>query len=1037
MADRDTEPLLPDGGESQPRAMVMFCDLVGSTELSGRHEPERYGLLVRRYITEVRTTIEARFGGYVASEAGDGLMALFGAMHAHGDDAERAIRAALEVVERIRALSVETEQDIGEALAVRIGIHRGPVYRTVGDAIYGLTVNVAARLQTLASPNTILVSDEVQRMVGYLFDTEAEEPHLVKGVEELIQAHRVVGERVDRPVRRERRTRPVDRVTEWERLHTAWQAVRAGTGGHPPALLLRGEAGVGKSYLASKVAGVAADDGAPVVEIAGSAIEDSGLYPVRRLIESSVGIRRGAGGTERLQRLRDHLTHRGLGQDTLVSRLAPILGLEPEAGYVAEPLDARKLNEEVLDAAYIYVNSFLVNAPSVLVFEDVQWYDRSTRELMARLARWNEASLVVMTARPGGVSVEGVEVIDLEPFSEQDSGLLVDALCDQQPMSAEIRLEVIARSDGIPLYIEELVANIQQGLASLPDERTARSSGAVPDLLYDLLAARLATGADLLPVVTAAAVTGRDIDRHLLQALLDIPLTEVDVALDTLCEKGVLERPLAAERQYRFRHELLREVAYELQPPSRRRHAHGRVADALLVRAANGRIVDWSVIAAHFEQAERWLEASEAYERAAGAARGRGAFTEARRCLSRAIDFLASTVEGLDRIVREVKLRLQRGYLAVSEEGHASPAAAADYDRCLELAAVDPLGDEMFETVIVLWTYHLIRGEIAQARRISEFTYRSLEKREWYRSFNLAAFGILEGFEGEFQSARDRLETFAATRVPANEQRFVAEWFNPQEPVTGILSSVGLVRFVTGDVVGAERAFGDAVERGESMQFPQGPYSVVYALSLEAWMRLELEQFDEAEERISRLSEISARHGFDGWSMVGTTQQAVLAALRALRGTTDDTDLAEHASSLKVITDLWEQFNTRIFLPYYLIVAGILYGGAGDKRQAKSCLEDSLSLAGVTGMNFWRAETLRHFALLDLYPMGRRAGLREALEVARAQRASFFELRIALDLANLDRREGGADIERALEQLGRNPMYQEVARAEAVLATLE
>jgi len=1014
----------------------MFCDLVGSTELSGRHEPERYGLLVRRYITEVRTTIEARFGGYVASEAGDGLMALFGAVHAHGDDAERAIRAALEVVERIRALSVETEHDMGEALAVRIGIHRGPVYRAAADAIYGLTVNVAARLQTLAAPNTILVSDEVQRMVGHLFDTETEEPHMVKGVDELIRAHRVVGERFDPSMRHEPRARAVNRVTEWERLHTAWQGVRAGTVGQPPALLLRGEAGVGKSYLASRIAGVAADEGAPVVEMAGSAIEDSGLYPVRRLIESSVGIRRGAGGAERLQRLREHLTHRGLGPETLLPRLAPILGLEPEAGYVAEPVDARKLNEEVLDAACTYVNSFLGDAPSVLVFEDVQWYDSSTRELMVRLTRWNKASLVVMTAR-SGASVEDVEVIELEPFSEQDSGLLVDALCDQQPLAAEIRLEVIARSDGIPLYIEELVANVQQGLESLPEERTARSSGAVPDLLYDLLAARLATGADVMPVATAAAVTGRDIDRHLLQALLDIPLPDVDSALDTLCAKGVLERPHTELGRYRFRHELLREVAYELQPPSHRRHAHSRAADALVVRATAGGTVDWGVIASHFEQSERWLEASEAYERAAGAARGRGAFTEARRCLTRAIDFLASSAEGLDRIVREVKLRLQRGYLAVSEEGHASPAAAADYDRCLELAASDPLGDEMFETVIVLWTYHLIRGEIAQARRISEFTYRSLEKREWYRSFNLAAFGILECYEGEFRSARDRFELFAATRVPANEQRFVAEWFNPQEPVTGILSTAGLARFVTGDVAGAERAFDEAVERAESMQFPQGPYSVVYALSLEAWMRLELGQFDKAEERIIRLSETSTRHGFDGWSMLGTTQQAVLAALRALQGNADDNDLAQHAASLKTITDLWEQFNTRTFLPYYLMVTGILYGRTGDKPRAKSCLEDSLRLAAETGMNFWRAETLRHLALLELDPMGRRAGLREALELARTQLATLFELRIALDLADLDMGEGRVEIDRALGRLGRDPSYPEVARAEAVLATLD
>jgi class 3 adenylate cyclase len=1015
----------------------MFCDLVGSTELSGRHDPERYGLLVRRYMDEVRTSIEERFDGDVISEAGDGLLVLFGALHAHGDDAERAIRAALEVVDRVRALSVESELEIGESLAVRVGIHRGPIYRTDDDSIYGLAVNIAARLQTLAAPNTVVVSDEIQRMVGHLFDLEPEEPQLIKGVEQPINTHRVVGERADREVRPVSPVRQINREAEWQRLHAMWSALRTGNAESVSAVLLRGEAGLGKSQLASRIAEVAAADGAPVVEFAGSSIEDSGLYPVRRLMERSLGLRKGAGGTERLQCLRDDLTHRGLEPEAFVSRLAPILGVDPTAGYAAEPVDARKLNEEVVDAACGYVGSLLGNTPSVAVFEDVQWYDGSTCALMASLIKRKEPTLLVMTARPGSLPVDEVEVIDLEPLSHRDSGLLIDALCEHEPISPEIRRDVVSRSDGIPLYIEELVANAQRGLSSVPADTGEHSAGAVPDLLYDLLVARLATAVDVIPVATASAVIGRDVDRQLLQALLSLSVAGLDTALTTLCDKGVLERTAAGEGQYRFRHELLREVAYELQPPSRRRYVHNRVADELVSRGARGGVVDWGVIASHFEQAEQWVQASDAYERAADAARGIGAFSQARQYVTRAIAVLASSTKGHERDVREVQLRLQRGYLAVSEEGHASPAAATDYDRCLELAAADPLGVEMFETVIVLWTYHLIRGEILQARQISEFTYRSLEKREWYRSFNLAAFGILECFEGNFGVARDRLETFAATRVPENEQRFVAQWFNPNEPVTGILTTVGLVRFMTGDVAGAEMIFADAFQRAESMEFPQGPYSVAYALSLEAWMRLELEQLDRAEERIDLLAEIAARHGFDGSAMIAVTQQTVLADLRARRSDTGGKELAAHASSLRALTDIWKQFDTRFFLPYYMMAAGVLYGCACDKSAAHGCLMDSLNLAEATGMNFWRAETLRHLSLLELHPMGRMDGLREALELARLQGASLFELRVALDLADVVGPEGSADIRRALTQLGRDSSYPEVERAEVLLATLE
>ncbi len=1037
MARPDTEASLLDGGGSQHRAMVMFCDLVGSTELSGRHDPEHYGLLVRRYITEVRATIEDRFGGDVISEAGDGLLVLFGALHAHGDDPERAIRAALELIERVRALSSATEHEMGEVLAVRIGIHRGPIYRAADDSIYGLTVNVAARLQTLAQPNTVVVSEEVRRMVGHLFDTESQDPHLVKGVDRPIHAHRILGERVDRPVRRSSRTATVDRETEWERLSNAWNKVRAGGAGHASTVLIRGDAGVGKSHLASRIAGLAAEDGASVVEMAGSAIEDTGLYPVRRLIKRSIGLRKDAGAEEQLQRLRDDLARRGLGPDAFLPLLAPILGIEPAAGYVPPPVDARKLNDDVLNAAGTYVTSFLGEAPSVLVFEDVQWYDNSTRELVARLARQKEAFLLIMTARPSFVSVENVEVIDLEPLSESDSGRLVDVLCQGGSVSTEIRLDLVARSDGIPLYIEELVSNVQRGLSSLPDQAGDRPSGAVPDLLYDLLVERLATAADIIPVATAAAVTGREVDRELLDALVNLPPPSLGAALDTLCDQGILESSAAAPGQYRFRHELLREVAYELQTPSRRRHMHGRAAEVLLAREAAGRSVDWGVIATHFEQAGRWVQASDAYERASGTARGIGAFAEARRYVGRAIDLLSSSDIGRERNVREVKLRLQRGYLAISEEGNASSSAVEDYDRCLELAATDPQGNEMFVTVIVLWTYHLIRGEIAQAREISEFTYRHLEQREWYRSFNLAAFGILECFEGKFELARDRLETFASTRVPANEQRFVAEWFNPNEAVTGILTALALTRFVTGDVAGAETALGDAVSRAESMSFPQGPFSVAYAVSLEVWMRFELEQLDQAECCIDRLADISARHGFDGWSMVTVTEQLTLAALRARRDGADGQELAEHASSLKAMTDVWKQLDTLFFLPYYLMTAGVLYGRSGDTSAARSSLEDSLGMAAETGMNFWRSETLRHYALLDLHPRGKHDGLVDALELARAQHASLFELRIALDLADLGADQGAQHVQRALGRLGRNPTYPEVVRAEAALATPE
>ncbi|HXW33919.1 MAG TPA: adenylate/guanylate cyclase domain-containing protein [Acidimicrobiales bacterium] len=1036
MAEEKTGSNHVDEGGSQPRAMIMFCDLVGSTELSGRHEPERYGLLVRRYIAEIRKTVEDRFGGDVVNEEGDGLLALFGAPRAHGDDAERAVRAALEVIKRVGSLAAQTEREMGEALAVRVAIHRGQIFRTTDDSVYGLAANLAARLQTLASPNEVVVSEEVRRLIGDLFEIEAGEPQMVKGVADPVRANRVIGEAVDRNVARRPRGPLVNRDREWGLLRDLWNKTREGGTDSAVALLLRGEAGVGKSYLASRVASMAGDEGASVVELAGSAFfENAGLYPVRRLMERTAGVRRAADGVERLQLLRGELLMRGLSPEVFVPRLAPILGLEPATGYEAEPLEPRRLNEDIQEAAFTYIDSCLGDQPSVLVVEDIHWLDSSTRELVHHLAGVRRGCVLIMTARPGFEPFRGVEVIELEPFSEQDSGRLVDALCSEAPIAEDIRTDVVSRCDGIPLYIEELVVNVQQGVESLSEKSNGRSSGRVPDLLYDLLAARLASPSDVIPVATASAVIGREVDRRLLQTVLDVPDSELERSLEILCLQGVLEPRDGGERQYRFRHELLREVAYELQPPSRRRSVHGRLADALASGAGGSAVVDWAVVAPHYELAERPLESAEAYERAASAARLRGAFGEARRHLTKAIDLLTSGLDhSVDRDIREVRLRLQRGYIAVSEEGHASPAAASDYQQCLELSNYDPLGDDWFNTVIVLWTYHVIRGELSRARKISESTYKNLEKREWYRPFNIAALGILDCWGGDFRAAVDLLEFFDSAREEADEDRFLAAWFNPNEPVTAILNCLSLVRFVTGNPAGAEEAFDIALERTEAMNFPLGPYSATYALSLEAWMRMERKQFDKADASVSLLNEIATRHGFDGWTMVGVTQQSTLAALRSLERGDDRASLAAHASTLAGLTNVWKQFDTRFFLPYYLNVAGVLYAASGDDKNARALLQDSLAMTEETGMNFWRSEALRHLANLEPDPVHREEGLRQAIELAREQHACLFELRIAIDLADASPTGARQDLEAALDRLGTDEAYPEVARALGILA---
>ncbi len=242
------------------RASLMFCDLVGSTELSGRHEPELYRALMRRYKEQCRTIIEERYDGRVVGTQGDGLLALFGIPRAHGNDVERAVRAGLDVVRAVHELSDETQREVGESLDVRVAVHRGVVYIDADeDDVYGLAVNVAARLQTLAEPGTVVVSEGVRSLTEAQFVLEPQPAHAVKGVKEPLQPYRVDGERpvaLTRPLRFG--TTLVGRSEELDRLTAAWHDVDASDGEPRHAVMLRGEAGIGKTRLATAVAELAA-----------------------------------------------------------------------------------------------------------------------------------------------------------------------------------------------------------------------------------------------------------------------------------------------------------------------------------------------------------------------------------------------------------------------------------------------------------------------------------------------------------------------------------------------------------------------------------------------------------------------------------------------------------------------------------------------------------------------------------------------------------------------------------------------------------
>jgi len=409
-----------------------------------------------------------------------------------------------------------------------------------------------------------------------------------------------------------------------------------------------------------------------------------------------------------------------------VPLLAPVLGIDVAAGYEQVAAEGRRLYELIAGAVRTYLLACLGEGAGLLVAEDVHWFDPSTREVVGALLTGGEGRLlVVITGRPGEWLPDDLphKLFDLAPLTDEQTDTLVTAL--DPDLNADERAAVAARCDGVPFYIEQVVNGVGQT--------------GVPETLYEPLFARLRASPKVVPVVEAAAVIGRQLDRGLLNSVVDLSDDEVDDVIDELEDALVLEA--WGTDGWRFRHELLREVAAELAPPSVRRGLHAKVADALMGDVAEP---DWQLVAGHYERAERFDEAASSYERASNAALLRGALAEARTYLTRALADLDHAAPGSDRDRIEMGLRLERGRLASAVEGGQSSAAGADYERCLQLTGTDLRDEDLFATLAALAGYYVSRADLRRVEQVLESLRASLEHgRQWFVPV-IEAYGMTE-----------------------------------------------------------------------------------------------------------------------------------------------------------------------------------------------------------------------------------------------------------------------------------------------------
>lgn len=436
-----------------------------------------------------------------------------------------------------------------------------------------------------------------------------------------------------------------------------------------------------------------------------------------------------------------------------------------------------------------------------MIAEDAHWFDPTSLEVLGGLLDESAGQLLlIVTGRDKGWLPDRwpAKVFDLGPLTDQESGQLIDAL--NPGLTPQERVAVQSRCDGVPFYIEQVVSGITEV--------------GVPEALYEPLFARLRASAEVVPVVEAAAVIGRYVDTGLLRTVVEIDAGDLQRVIDELADAQVFER--WNTDGWRFRHELLREVATELAPPSVRRKLHARVGDAL---CGFGGEPDWGLVASHYRQAERFDDAASAYQQASAAARRRGALTEARTQLSHALTQLDRCPPSPDRDRREIAFRLGRGFLTGSAVSPSSPVVAPDLERCLELIGADvpvhnegktSTAEELFSTLGVLTGYYTGRADLSRATKALELLRAALE--QWRPGFwprTDAWAGVLAFLRGEFAAAQTKLE-LATNPGPTQTQQTETVGYLPIDPIVAARIHLALVRLVRGSLPAGEAELASA-----------------------------------------------------------------------------------------------------------------------------------------------------------------------------------------------------------------------------------
>ena len=1028
-----------EASEAQRRQLtVMFCDLVDSTALSEQLDPEELREVEREY-QKVCAGVISHFGGHLAKYLGDGLLVYFGYPLAHEDDAHRAARVGLGIIEEMGRLNVRLEQEREVRLSVRVGIHTGLVvagemgggeYRE-SMGIVGETPNIASRLEGIAEPNTVVISSATYRLVKGFFACHNLGLRVLKGVSTPVQVYRIVGEsgvqsrlEVAATIGL---TSLVGREQELGLLLEHWEHVKDGMG---QVVILNGEAGIGKSRLVQMLKERATGEAHARLEWRCSPYyQNSAFYPVIDLLQRVLEFSREDSPEDKLAKLERVLSQYHFALDDTVPLFASLLSLPLPNRYPPLTLTPHKQKQKTLEAVVAWLLEEVEKQPMLSVWEDLQWADPSTLELLSLLIDQAPTAhiLIVLVFRsdftPPWIMRSHLTQITLSRLGRKQVEGMVERVTGGKTLPTEVLQQVVAKTDGVPLFVEELTKMVlESGLLREKDSHYELTGPlpplAIPSTLQDSLMARLDQLATVREVAQLAATLGREFSYELLQAVSPLDEAILQKELARLVEAEILyQRGLPPHSKYFFKHALIQDAAYQSLLKSKRQQYHQQIGQILEEQFSENAKTQPELLAHHYTEAALREQAITYWQRAGERAIERSANVEAVGHFTKGLELLKTLPDTPGRTQQELMLQITLGVPLAAIKGYAAPEVERTYARARELCQQAGETPQLFPVLFGLWRFYLVRGELQTAHELGEQLLRLAQHAQNPTLLPEAhgALGITLPYLGELISAQTHLEQGIALYNP-HQHRSLA-FLHGQDPGVVCRVHAAWALWYLGYPDQALERSREALTLAQELSHP---FSLAFALYHSARLHQLRREVQVAQERLETVISLSTEQGFAQWLALGIALQGWMLA--------EQRQVEEGIAQMSQGLAAYRATGAELGRPFQLVLLAEAYGKVGQAEEGLNVLAEALAVVNNTGERNYEAELYRlkgelllaqksknQKPVLSLVEVAKgKSGkgpeaeecFHQAIDIARRQSAKSLELRAVVSLSRLWQKQG-------------------------------